>query len=96
MEMIPLNGAVLVEHVSMERTGYKSEQKTCTFITTKEWIGYCSQFHVFCSFLQGQPALFPDGIHGAGARTGGRGMAELSKPGNKMFPFRASWNNPLG
>lgn len=97
MELVPLNQAVPVEHVWVERTGYRSEQKPCTFFAAKEWVDYCSQLHFFFSFLQGRPELFSGSTRGAGAKIGGRGMAELSKPGNKeTFPFPACWNNPLG
>lgn len=97
MERIPANPVVPVERVWTETEVYRSEQEPYASTTAKERVGYCSQLHVFCSFLQGWPALFPGGIPGAGARAGGRGMAELGKPGNaETLPFPACWNNPLG
>lgn len=94
LELISPNQAVPVEHVWAERMGCRS--KSFTLIAAKERVGYHSQL-LFSSFLQRQPAPLPDGICGAGARTGGRGMTGLSKPGNKeMFPFPACWDNPLG
>lgn len=95
MEMIPSNQAVPVERVWTERTEYGSEQEPCTFFIAKEQDGSCSQLCLL--LLQPRTASTISKWHnGAGARTRGRGMAELGRLENKetilfLLEYPSGW-----
>lgn len=76
MEMTLSNQAVPVDHAWTGRTGYRSEQEPGTFFIATEQVGCCSQLCLL--LLHPETASTISKWHnGAGARTRGRGMAEL-------------------